>query len=84
MAITDYPKADIETHRSIAKWNRRIALVVLVGGLWYSSAEAANPELAALSAVAISAMAYAAATSMRLQALEWEIEEADTSGEADR
>ena len=77
MTFTDNAEADIETHREIAKWNRIGGIGFLLGGLGYASLFADNPELAAVTAVGIAAVCYGAANSMSIQALRWEIEEAD-------
>ena len=80
MTYTDYPKADIETHRSVAKWNKRVGGAVLLMGLYYSARMAADPQLAITATVAISALALSSANGLRLKALRWEIEQADNSG----
>ena len=78
---TDYPRNDIRTHRFIARWNRRTAIVVFFGGLWYASTMSKAPSLAAL-VVALAAWLYAVSNRVRLDALEWELQlEQEDGGE---
>ena len=76
MTYTSFPKVDIKTHRSIARWNKRISVLVFVAGTLYVPT-AESPSFAAIATVAIAGMIYSAALSMRLQALEWQIQEVD-------
>ena len=71
--FTDYPRYDIRGHRFIARWNRRTALVVFFGGLWYASTTS-EPAVPAAFALALAASCYAASNGMRLEALEWELQ----------
>jgi len=82
MTYTDYPQTDIETHRSIAKWNSRIAAVILVVGVWYTISVASDPQLTGIATAAAAGLTYASANSMKLQALRWEIEETENAGKS--
>ena len=79
MAYTDYPENDIRTHRSIAKWNSRIAVAVLLGGAYYATTVEPTLEVGAI-AVAVASLVFVSAQSMRIQALEWELEETTEKG----
>ena len=72
MAYTDYPEVDIKTHRSIAKWQGRLAALFFFGGLLATQThDIASGSLV----VAVGAIAWAGANSYRVQALQWELEE---------
>lgn len=68
--LTDYPRRDIETHRHIAKWNARFAGAVAFGSIFVASTGSLKVPLSLV--LAIAALMYASALSMRIQALRWE------------
>lgn len=74
MAYTDYPENDIRTHRSIAKWNRRLAYPIMAGGCFYYARYESEPWVLAI-VFAVTALVLVSAYGMRIQALEWELEE---------
>jgi hypothetical protein len=71
--FTDYPETDIQAHRSMARWNRRFAVVIFFGGLWYASTTAATTATGAV-ALALATSFYASANGMEVQALRWELQ----------
>lgn len=80
MAITDYPKADIYAHRSTAK------LLKIAGAFMFFLGAGAGYSVSlgyGASAVAISALLFWASTSLKLEALKWEIEEEYRSNSGD-
>lgn len=81
MAYTDYPDTDIQTHRSVAKWNERFAVIVIFGGLFYG-ASIESVETGAV-AIALGAVAFAVAQSMKIKALRWQLEETENGGNED-
>jgi hypothetical protein len=71
--FTDYPENDIRAHRHIARWNRRFAVAIFFGGLWYASTTA-TPATTAAVALALAASFYTSSNGMEVQALRWELQ----------
>jgi len=72
---TNYPEADIATHRSIARTNRWIGYVgsVLLIAAWYIGRRS-DPVGVAGGVLFLLAVTQAASMALRLEALEWEVE----------
>lgn len=82
MAYTEFPEVDIKTHRSLAKWNRRFGFVIAAGGFYYYAAIETEPWVLSL-VIAVVALVLLGSSEMRIQALEWELEESDSVRESD-
>ena len=80
MPYTDYPKIDIKTNRSIARWQKRAGIIIGMGGLYLATID----EPMAGFVLAAGAFAFAFGHSMEIQAIEWEIEQTADTGEADQ
>jgi hypothetical protein len=75
---SDYPEADIATHRSIARLNEWLGYLALVGFVaWLFVANPTNAEIA--DAVVLPALIFAVthyvARGLRMTALRWQVEE---------
>lgn len=72
---SDAPEVDVQTHRSIARTHRWIGYVcLLVGAGWiYSSGD----PLSLVLPGTLAAFAFWNAMQLRVEALEWEMEEID-------
>lgn len=68
---TDHPRTDIRAHRANARWAMRLGSVV--GGLGIVGFYATGDVVSALGGLTLAALSFWAATSLRLEALEWEL-----------
>jgi len=72
MTYTEYPEADISTHRWIAKWSGRLAFLVGIAGVGYG--QYIDDTGYTTFAIAAAALIYASALGVKMQALEWQLE----------
>lgn len=72
--FSDQPRTDIKTHRQLAMGIRLIAVVLFFAGFYLSTIPQYSPELAMTAGIAFSAIAYASANELSIQALRWELQ----------
>ena len=77
MSYTDYPQIDVDTHRKLASINDKLSFGVLLIGLYYATQLAADQSLGIVASIAAFAAVQVTSIGLKLQALRWEIEDAD-------
>lgn len=72
MTFTEYPEADIRTHRWIAKWSGRLGVLVGIVGVGYG--QYIDDTAYTTFAIAAAALIYTSALGVKVQAIEWQLE----------